>query len=157
MHGDELAHHRGDRLVARRPLLLLVEDEPTISVALGRLLDRWDFDTVPARTAEEAQTILASTEVDLIVIDFRLPDMRGDELYRWIGREYPALERRTMFITGDFGEQALIAIEATGRPSLLKPFELGIFVHELRSLLDPLGPGSNGHGAVHPPVDASAA
>ena len=144
-------------MASRRPLLLLVEDEPTISVALGRLLDRWDFDTVAARTAEEAQCILASTEVDLVVIDFRLPDMRGDELYRWVGREFPSLEPRTMFITGDFGEQALVAIEATGRPSLLKPFELGIFVHELRTLLDPLGPGSNGHGVTTPPADASAA
>ena len=144
-------------MVPQRPLLLLVEDEPTISVALGRLLDRWEFDTVAARTGEEAQAILASTEVDLVVIDFRLPDIRGDDLFRWVDREYPELAQRTLFITGDFGEQALLAIEATGRPSLLKPFELGIFVHELRSLLEPVGPGSNGHGVLHPPADASAA
>jgi hypothetical protein len=40
----------------------------------------------------------------------------------------------------------------------LKPFELGIFVHELRSLLDPLqGPESNGHRAAEKSADASAA
>lgn len=141
-----------------RPRLLLVEDEATISVALGRLLDRWGFDTLAARTAAEAQALLRGVEVDLVVLDFRLPDLRGDELLAWLGKQYPELAKRTLFITGDFGEQALSAIEATGRPYLLKPFELGIFVHELRSLLDPLqGPESNGHGASQTSADASAA
>ena len=141
-----------------RPRLLLVEDEATISVALGRLLDRWGFDTIATRTASEAQLLLRSEAVDLIVIDFRLPDVRGDELYLWLEDHHPDLAKRTLFITGDYGDQAIDAIEATGCRSLLKPFELGIFVHELRSLLDPLtGPETNGHSATHPSADASAA
>ena len=141
-----------------RPRLLLVEDEATISVALGRLLDRWGFDTLAARTAEEAQALLRGVEVDIVVIDFRLPDMRGDDFLQWLGETYPELSRKSLFITGDYGEQALDSIDATGRPYLLKPFELGIFVHELRSLLDPLqGPGTNGHSTAHPSADASAA
>jgi DNA-binding response OmpR family regulator len=143
---------------SNRPRLLLVEDEATISVALGRLLDRWGFDTLATRTAAEAQLLLRAVDVDVVVIDFRLPDMRGDELYRWLAVEYPELAKRTLFITGDYGEQALEGIESTGCRSLLKPFELGIFVHELRSLLDPLtGPETNGHSAQHPSADASAA
>lgn len=141
-----------------RPRLLLVEDEATISVALGRLLDRWDFDTLAARTAAEAKAVLAGTDVDLVVIDLRLPDVRGDEFFRGLCDEHPNLAGRTLFITGDFGEQALNAIEATGRPYLLKPFELGIFVHELRALLEPLqDPGSNGSASDKPSADASAA
>jgi DNA-binding response OmpR family regulator len=143
---------------APRPRLLLVEDEATISVALGRLLDRWGFDTVATRTVAEARALLGSVAVDLVVIDFRLPDVRGDDFLHWLQKEYPDLAKRSLFITGDFGEQALSAIEATGRPYLLKPFELGIFVHELRALLDPLeGPRTNGHGAIHPRSDISAA
>lgn len=142
----------------QRPRLLLIEDEPTISVALGRLLDRWGFDTVAARTVAEARAFLASVPVDLIVIDFRLPDVRGDDFYYWLEQEYPDLAKRSLFITGDYGEQALNAVERTARPYLLKPFELGIFVHELRALLDPLeGPKSNGHGALEPRSDISAA
>ena len=145
-------------MVPARPRLLLVEDEATISVALGRLLDRWGFDTVAARTAAEARALLAAVEVDLVVIDFRLPDIRGDELYYWLGDTYPVLAKRTLFITGDFGIPALDAIESTGCRYLLKPFELGIFVHELRALLDPLeGPNKNGQGKEHPSADASAA
>jgi DNA-binding response OmpR family regulator len=141
-----------------RPRVLLVEDEATISVALGRLLDRWGFDTLAARTVAEAQALLASLPVDLVVIDFRLPDMRGDDFLEWLNQEYPDLGRRSLFITGDYGEAALAAIEATGRPYLLKPFELGIFVHELRALLDPLGgPKTNGRNAVQARTDISAA
>lgn len=141
-----------------RARLLLVEDEPTIAVALARLLDRWDFDTVSARTGAEASAILAQTPVDLVVIDLRLPDMRGDEVYRCVCRDHPDLAQRTLFMTGDFSEQALAAIEETGRPYLLKPFELGIFVHELRTLLDPLkGPESNGHGSEDSSADVTAA
>jgi DNA-binding response OmpR family regulator len=141
-----------------RPRLLLVEDEATISVALGRLLDRWGFDTLAARTVNEAQALLASVPTDVVVIDYRLPDMRGDDFLEWLQQEYPELARRSLFITGDYGEGALAAIEATGRPYLLKPFELGIFVHELRALLDPLGgPKTNGRTAVQPRTDISAA
>ena len=125
---------------SQRPLLLLVEDEPTIVTALARLLDRWGFDTVPARTAAEAATVLAGTTVDLVVIDYRLPDERGDQLHARLAQDHPQLARRTLFITGDFAEPALVAIEATGCPYLLKPFELGIFVHELRALLDTSAP-----------------
>jgi len=132
-------------MTATRPRLLLVEDEATISVALGRLLDRWGFDTIAARTVDEARALLGCVAVDLVVIDFRLPDMRGDDFLSLLQEEYPELARRSLFITGDYGEQALSAIEATGRPYLLKPFELGIFVHELRTLIDPLGgPKANG-------------
>lgn len=120
-----------------RPRILLIEDEATISVALGRLLDRWGFDTLAARTVAEARAVLGSVSIDIVVIDFRLPDVRGDDFLAWLRDEYPELGRRSLFITGDYGEQALSAIEATGRPYLLKPFELGIFVHELRALLDP--------------------
>lgn len=111
-----------------------------------------------ARTATEAQALLRGVDVDLVVIDFRLPDVRGDEFLQWLAMENSELAKRSLFITGDFGEQALQAIETTGRPYLLKPFELGIFVHELRSLLDPLrGPESNGHRADQKSADASAA
>lgn len=130
-----------------RARLLLVEDEPTIAVAMARLLDRWDFDTVPARSGTEASAILAHSSVDLVVIDLRLPDMRGDEVYHRLCREHPDLASRTLFMTGDFSEQALNAIEQTGRPYLLKPFELGIFVHELRLLLEPVKAAeTNGQG-----------
>lgn len=132
-------------MTVTRPRLLLVEDEATISVALGRLLDRWGFDTIAARTVAEARALLGCVAVDIVVIDFRLPDMRGDDFLSLLQEEYPELARRSLFITGDYGEQALSAIESTGRPYLLKPFELGIFVHELRTLIDPLeGPRTNG-------------
>jgi DNA-binding response OmpR family regulator len=132
-----------------RPRVLLIEDEATISVALGRLLDRWGFDTIATRTVAEAKALLSSVAVDLVVIDFRLPDMRGDDFLSWLTEEFPELGRRSLFITGDYGEQALNAIEATGRPYLLKPFELGIFVHELRTLLEPIdSPKANGRGAT---------
>ena len=142
-----------------RPRLLLIEDEATISVALGRLLDRWGFDTLAARTVAEARALLGCVVVDIVVIDFRLPDMRGDDFLGWLQEEYPELAKRSLFITGDYGEQALGAIEATGRPYLLKPFELGIFVHELRALLDPIeGPKTNGRNhTIETRSDISAA
>ena len=141
-----------------RPLILLVEDEATISVALGRLLDRWGFDTLATRTVAEARALLSEVTVDVIVIDFRLPDVRGDDFLVWLKREYPDLAKRSMFITGDYGEQALDAIEGSGRPYLLKPFELGIFVHELRALIDPVdGPKTGSSSSVPARSDISAA
>src|SRR5438067_12727898 len=95
-----------------RPRLLLIEDEATISVALGRLLDRWGFDTLAARTVADARALLSAVALDLVVIDFRLPDVRGDDFLHLLQQEYLELARRSLFITGSYGYRAPAAIAA---------------------------------------------
>ncbi len=57
--------------------ILIVEDEPPISDIYARWLDA-DYHVRIARTGEEAKSKLG--DVDVVLLDRRLPDMAGEEL-----------------------------------------------------------------------------
>ncbi|KVU08549.1 two-component system response regulator [Burkholderia ubonensis] len=59
------------------PVILLVDDEPAVLSALKRLLRPARHEVLTADGGEAALELLASTEVDLIVSDMRMPHMSG--------------------------------------------------------------------------------
>jgi response regulator RpfG family c-di-GMP phosphodiesterase len=70
-------------------VLLLVDDEKNILAALRRLLHQEKYRILTASSAPEALIILASTPVDVIVSDQRMPDMTGVEFFRTAKEIYP--------------------------------------------------------------------
>ena len=104
--------------------VLVVDDEPAICKALTMALTRAGFDTVSAQTGEGALAILRSERVDVLVLDLRIPDTRGDVIFELAAAIHPHLRNQTLFLTGDISERALRLIAACKCPSLRKPFEL---------------------------------
>jgi two-component system, NtrC family, sensor kinase len=64
--------------------VLIVEDSPTQALRLTALLEDEGMDVHCAVSAEEALDYLTGSRPDLIVIDYHLPSMQGDELCRQI-------------------------------------------------------------------------
>ncbi len=64
------------------PTLLLVDDEAFILTALKRLLRRDGYHLLTAASGQEGLDILATTRVDVIVSDQRMPGMSGVEFLR---------------------------------------------------------------------------
>jgi two-component system NtrC family sensor kinase len=62
--------------------LLLVDDELNIIRALRRLFFDDDYQVHSASSGEEGLKILESTEVDLIIADYRMTGMNGIEFFR---------------------------------------------------------------------------
>ncbi len=104
--------------------VLVVDDEPAICKALTMALSRAGFDAVAAQTGESALAILRSERVDVLVLDLRIPDTRGDVIFELAAAIHPHLRTQTLFLTGDISERALRLIAACKCPSLRKPFEL---------------------------------
>ena len=104
--------------------VLVVDDEPAICKALTMALSRAGFDAVSAQTGEAALAILRSERVDVLVLDLRIPDTRGDVIFELAAATHPHLRTQTLFLTGDISERALRLIAACKCPSLRKPFEL---------------------------------
>jgi DNA-binding response OmpR family regulator len=104
--------------------VLVVADEPAICKALTMALSRAGFDTVAAQSGESALAILRSERVDVLVLDLRIPDTRGDVIFELAAAIHPHLRTQTLFLTGDISERALRLIAACKCPSLRKPFEL---------------------------------
>ena len=81
------------------PLILVVEDEPTVQRATCRMLELEGYACLPAQDAGEALELLSDGRIpDLMVIDIRLPGMSGPELALRIHTRYPRIP--VLFVSG---------------------------------------------------------
>lgn len=84
--------------IAAVPVVLLVDDEPSILSALRRLLRTPRYEVLTAESGAAALELLASTEVDLIISDMRMPNMSGAEFLARAQTFYPDTMR--ILLTG---------------------------------------------------------
>jgi CheY-like chemotaxis protein len=102
--------------------VLVVDDEPLLAQVLARWLSQHRVST--AGGVREALTLLRSGQsFDVIVCDLQMEGLTGMDLYRHLMGEYPALARRTVFMTGGAtSAQAREFLATTRWPVLEKPF-----------------------------------
>jgi CheY-like chemotaxis protein len=104
------------------PRVLLVDDDPAVAHVIATLLRRSGYTVVAAGSGQDAAHLL-DEPFDALVLDLRLPGMRGDAFYYLATARQPALNGRALFLTGDITEQAEELIRATGCRWMLKPFQ----------------------------------
>lgn len=114
----------GNRMIGQMTHVLLVDDEPAICKALSLALTRAGFRVSTALSGETATSVVRAEHVDILVLDLRIPDMRGDTFFELAAALQPHLRSRTLFTTGDITERAQELIEACRCPMLRKPFDL---------------------------------
>lgn len=121
-----------------RPLRVLVaDDEPTLRLAISLFLSRRGHQVTQAADAFEALELARSEDFDVALVDARMP---GDGLALLEQLEaMPALAGRTALMTGDLGRARTTQGIPTGRPYLVKPFDM----NEAVKLLERLGEGSH--------------
>jgi nitrogen-specific signal transduction histidine kinase/ActR/RegA family two-component response regulator len=106
-----------------RGRVLIVDDDVEVGLLMADLLRSRGYETEYVRAGEEALARLRSCRYDGLLTDLRMPDMGGDELWRTLAREQPALASRTIFMTGYYAAPETTALlDAIGRPYLQKPF-----------------------------------
>lgn len=69
--------------------VLLVDDEPNVLKSLKRVLVRTGYHVVTASSGVEALEILKSNHIELIITDFRMPQMNGADLLRQVKNNWP--------------------------------------------------------------------
>jgi CheY-like chemotaxis protein len=120
--------------VAAARVILLVDDAFAVRGLARRVLEGEGYDVLEASTAEEALALAdeAERQIDLLLTDYRLPEMRGPELARRLTERRPDLI--TIYMSG-YGEEALEGEELVpGSTFIQKPFspvELGMRVRTL--------------------------
>ena len=116
--------------------VLVVDDEPAIRHAVGRLLRRQGFEAVTAATAGEALAALETAAVHAVLLDYHLPGMSGADLGVEIVTRWPALAGRLVFVSGDplLTEDSLPAA-CRGARLIPKPFDLAELATMVRALL----------------------
>lgn len=115
--------------------LLVVDDEPAIGRSLSLLFTRRGHRVIVAPGGNAALEVMAQTHVDCVVLDYRLPDIRGDALYAYMAARQPHLSGKAVFLTGDIVPDVRDALERTGCQVVSKPFELAHLVAIVEGLL----------------------
>jgi CheY-like chemotaxis protein len=82
-----------------RGKVLVVDDDALLGKVLARSLQK-AHDPVVVQSAAAALVELERQPFDLVFTDLMMPDTDGIELYEEIGRRFPALAPRVVFISG---------------------------------------------------------
>ena len=123
---------------ARRPKVLLVEDEEAVRLLLRLTLELGSVEVVEALDGETAVERCLAERPDVVFLDWVLPGRSGIEVCREI-RAQPATEDTTIvMLTARSGEQQREAGLAAGADDYIsKPFSPEHLLDKLREVLGP--------------------
>jgi len=113
---------------------LIVDDEPSICRLLAKALSDLGYNTVTAQSGESALAIIRAEQIDVLLLDFRIPDMRGDIIFEVAAATQAHLAYQTLFMTGDIMEGSKALIRACKCNYLQKPFGLDVLTHALAAI-----------------------
>ena len=103
------------------PIILIVDDEKDIRDLLKTTLEQHQYCAVEAATGRECLKILADTTPDLILLDYKLPDISGMKVLQDIRKALPDVGIIFMTAYGD-EDIAISAIAAQVDSYIRKPF-----------------------------------
>ena len=116
--------------------ILVIEDEEDVMMLIRKVLDRLGYRVLQAETGKKAIR-LAETfdgQIDLAILDIKLPDMTGDKVYPLIMEARPDL--KVVVCSGytiDGPPQDILDAGAEG--FIQKPFSISTFAEKLKEVL----------------------
>jgi CheY-like chemotaxis protein len=116
--------------------LLLIDDDPAVSLTLSRMLEFRGHQVTRMESAEAGLSLAIGTPPDAIILDRKMPQMGGLEFLRRLRAE-SGLERLPVgVITGDYflGEPVLHELGELGASVRYKPIRM----EDLAALTDQL-------------------
>jgi len=117
-----------------RKRILIVDDDPSIRYMLGRILRDEGYDALAAADGREGLKIAADGEVDLVLLDLKMPGMNGQETLKQLAVLRPGLP--VVIMTANPG----LAFEGgLGEVSALlqKPLDFPMLLETIDKLLAP--------------------
>ncbi len=102
--------------------ILIVDDEKNYTLVLEAVLEDVGFETLTANSGHEALSVLAESDVDLVLTDMKMPSMDGIELLERIKAEDVDLPVIMMTAHGTV-EKAVEAMQKGAYNYILKPFD----------------------------------
>ncbi|SUD46936.1 putative GGDEF/EAL domain regulatory protein [Pseudomonas fluorescens] len=119
-------------------VLLVVDDYPENLISMRALLQRDDWQVVTAASGEEALGLLLETDVDLVLLDVRMPGMDGFEVARLMRGSQRTRMTPIIFLSAtEQSPAAVLEGYASGAIDyLFKPFDPLILKPKVQALLE---------------------
>lgn len=124
------------RTLQARPLVMAVDDSPTIRKILSVTLERASFRVALAATGPEALAKLESLAPDLVLLDITMPGLDGYHVCREIRAQEKFKQTPVVMLSGKDGFFDKVKGKMAGATSYLtKPFEPSVLVETIHSIL----------------------
>ena len=126
----------------RKPVVVVVEDEPQLAKFMGHLLGFEGFEVRTAGNREQVvQALRAPPLPDLILLDVMLPDIDGFEILANV-RQYPALQQvPVIMITAKATREAVLRGLSGGADGYItKPFQPEVLTKAIRTMFGVVQP-----------------
>ena len=101
--------------------ILILDDEKQFTEELSGFFIGSDYESFEANTVSEGRRILSSHEIDLLILDVRLPGMNGLDLLKEVKVQYPTTEVVVISAHGDM-DTVIKAMRLGAFDYLRKPF-----------------------------------
>ncbi len=114
--------------------LYYIEDDPDIAGVVKEYLEQKDFKVTVCGTLEQARQALRIRVPTLVLLDWSMPDGRGDSLCRWIRGRWKELPVIFLTVRGDSCD--IVSGFRNGADDyVVKPFALEVLYSRIQALL----------------------
>lgn len=121
--------------VVNRPVVLVIDDDPTLAEVVGRYLIREGYEVVHALDGETGLARAVASPPELILLDLMLPGIDGLEVCSRL-RESPAAAVPVIMLTARAAESDRVTgLDAGADDYLAKPFSLHEMGARVRAVL----------------------
>ena len=111
--------------------VLLVDDEAEFLETLIKRIKKRNVDISGVNSGEEALKVLARNQVDVVVLDVRMPGMDGIETLRALKKAYPLTE--VIMLTGHASVEAAVeGMELGAFDYLMKPMQIDDLLYKIQ-------------------------
>lgn len=116
--------------------ILLVDDDDLTLRLLEKVLEAENVHIEMAQNGKEALEKLGATKFDLVICDIQMPEIRGEELFRYIQENAWVAPHQIIFLTGDKSVEVKKFLESSGCSYIYKPFAMLQFAQQVEAALE---------------------
>lgn len=115
---------------------LVIDDSRAVRLIIGKILRELSIEVIEAANGREALELMTENpDVELVLVDWNMPEMNGLEYIRAVRSQPDYNPVRIMMVTSETEpEQVLRALDAGANEYLMKPFNKEVLIAKLTLL-----------------------